>query len=340
MIMKKFLFSILFSILTLASFACHESYVTLVSAPVSIGGGQYSTTVQVCIGQTVNWGGTLNFTMTLAGATFVSYAPAALSNTYNAYKTATCAGPNCFMGGCGSVTANATSSSTATVVTYTTSSSVPAGFPLVPDDIETCGANPMSYCFNFTFVSNGYPTSISLGGNVENRTPSICRMTCGHAATYVGGPCNGTYEAAMTYTFGSPLPIELVDFYAVNRDGVNNLSWVTASEINNDYYTIENSTDGYIWYTIGTMKGAGNSNTGIIYDLDHENYRDTVNYYRLTQTDFDGKREVFKIIAIDNTKEPRTLVRTVNLMGQDVDEYYKGFIINVYSDGTTSKELK
>jgi hypothetical protein len=338
--MKKILLSILFAIITLTSLACHESYVTLVSGPTSIGGGQYSTTVQVCIGQTVNWGGTLNFTMTVAGATFASYAPAALSNTYNAYKTASCAGPNCFMGGCGSVTANATSTSTATVVTYTTSSSVPAGFPLVPDDVETCGANPISYCFNFTFVTNGVPTSISLGGNVENRTPSICRITCGHSATYAGGPCNGSYDPSMTLLLGSTLPVELVDFYVENKIEVNNLSWVTASELNNDYFIVENSTDGYIWDIMRLVNGAGNSTTKNTYELEHRNYKEAINYYRLTQVDFDGNREVFKTIAIDNSKEKKTLVRTVNLMGQDVDENYKGLVINLYSDGTTNKELK
>jgi hypothetical protein len=138
----------------------------------------------------------------------------------------------------------------------------------------------------------------------------------------------------------TPLPIELISFYVVNIDGVNRLKWETASELNNDYFIIENSVDGYSWNTIETPSGAGNSTEKITYYLEHRNYKETTNYYRLTQVDFDGKREVFKTIAIDNSKENKILVRSVNLMGQEVDEYYRGFIINLYSDGTTDKELK
>lgn len=338
--MKKLLLGLLFTLTTLLSFACHESYTTLVSGPTAIGGGQYSTTVQFCIGQTVNWGGTFDFTVTLNGANFVSYSPTTLSNTYGAYTTASCSGPNCFMGTCTSITANAGSSQAGNVITYTTTSSSPAGYPLVPDDVEQCGGNPTSYCFNFTFISDAYPTSISLAGNVEMYRPRVCNTICGHSSTYPGGPCNGSYEPAMTYTFGLPLPIELIDFYGVNRDEVNHLSWVTASESNNDYFMIENSIDGYSWYTIGTHKGAGNSNTGIVYDFDHADYKDSLNYYRLTQVDFDGRRETFKTITVDNRVKPKKVVRTVDLMGRNVDEYYDGIIIIIYDDGSAEKILR
>lgn len=200
-------------------------------------------------------------------------------------------------------------------------------------------------CNNIAFgafnLFNGSCTLIGTGLNFTGLTPGNTYTWCMTGNAWGGGPsCLGFDDFCPYFLNNVVLPIELVDFYVINRDGVNNLSWVTVSEINNDYFTIENSIDGYMWNTVGTMKGAGNSNTGIIYDFDHENYIDTVNYYRLTQTDFDGNREVFKIISIDNSKESKTLIRTVNLMGQDVDEYYKGIIINVYSDGTTEKVIK
>jgi len=135
------------------------------------------------------------------------------------------------------------------------------------------------------------------------------------------------------------LPIELVDFYVENEREVNNLSWVTSSEINNDYFIIENSTDGYNWDLIKNVNGSGNSNTEIIYNISHESYKKDVNYYRLTQVDFDGKKESFKIIAIDNSKESKTIVRKVNLMGLDVDDSYSGFVILYFSDGTYQKKF-
>jgi hypothetical protein len=349
--MKKLLLSIAFTLMTLMSFACHESYVTLVSGPTAIGGGQYSTTVQVCIGQTVNWGGTFDFTMTLTGANFVSYSPATLSNTYNAYTTASCGGPNCFMGGCASVSANANSTSTANVVTYTTSSSTPAGYPLVPDDVEQCGGNPTSYCFNFTFLSDAYPTSISLGGNTELTRVTICQSVCGHPATYTS-PCNGSYDPAMTLTF-TALPIELLYFNATEDDGYNLLEWASATEINNDYYTIERSFDGKNWEVLANVDGAGNSVQALNYRYMHYNPEDSLNYYRLKQTDFDGAYEYFDIKTVDNRlKNPPTVTGVFNLMGQEFeivpgqltpvfvnksDETRIGIKIVVYSDNTVKK---
>ena len=113
--------------------------------------------------------------------------------------------------------------------------------------------------------------------------------------------------------------------------------FLTTYSWNNDYFIIENSVDGYNWNTIETPSGAGNSTEKITYYLEHRNYKETTNYYRLTQVDFDGNREVFKVIAIDNSKEKKTLVRTVNLMGQEVDENYKGIRVLIYSDNSVRK---
>lgn len=337
--MRNLLLTAILVLSSMISYACHESYTTLVSAPTDIGGGQYQTTVQFCIGQTVNWGGTFDFTVNIIGANFVSYSPTSLSNTYNAYTTASCGGPNCFMGTCASITANANSTSTATTVTYTTSSSTPAGYPLVPDDVETCGANPVSYCFNFTFVSDAYPTSISLGGNTELTRTVICQSVCGHPATYTS-PCNGAYEAAMTYTFTTPLPIELISFDGENVSNSNLLEWSTASEINNDYFLLEISEDGYNWEDLARVSGSGNSTQVISYRFSDMNYKNVVNYYRLSQVDFDGRSETFNIISIDNSSEPLEVIKMVNMMGQEVDEYQKGFVIYYYSDGTYKKIIK
>lgn len=321
--MKRLLL-ILFLLFSIPSFCCHESYTTLVSGPTAIGGGQYSTTVQFCIGQTVNWGGTLDFTVTLNGANLISYAPANLSNTYNAYTGASCGGPNCFMNSCASVTANATSSQAGNVVTYTTSSSTPAGFPLVPDDIETCGANAMSYCFNFTFVSDAYPTSIVLGGNIELTRVTICQSVCGHPATYTS-PCNGTYDPAMTLLF-TPLPVDFLDFEVY----CDKFIWNTLTEINNNYYSIYYSIDTKDWKHIKDYSGGGNSNTPLMYEFYNTN---SPGYYKLSQTDFDGTTEDLDIVYVNciTNKDNRKYI-VFNILGQRVNENYNGFKFYHYID--------
>ncbi len=64
----------------------------------------------------------------------------------------------------------------------------------------------------------------------------------------------------------------------------------------------------------------------------------TINYYRLTQVDFDGKQTHLKTINIDNRKTVgRNLVQIVNLMGVEVDESYNGIKVYVYDDGSFEK---
>ncbi|MHA2039146.1 MAG: hypothetical protein ACW98X_22190 [Promethearchaeota archaeon] len=260
--MKKLILTLLLLLSTLLGIACHSSYTTLISGPTDIGSGQYQTTLQFCIGQTDNWGGTDNFTVTLSGANFVSYAPTTISNTYNAYTWASCkiAGVNqsCQSISCISVTANATSTSTANVITYSTSSSVPAGWPLVPNAGERCGVNAVSYCFSFTFVSDAQWTSVSLNGNVETQRGYV-GCPCPFAAITQNAPCNGAYDASMTVNWPIVVPIELESFDGKNEGNVNNIWWTTTSEINNDYFVLERSRGGEFWEEIYVKEGGGNS---------------------------------------------------------------------------------
>lgn len=105
-------------------------------------------------------------------------------------------------------------------------------------------------------------------------------------------------------SINNPLPIELLSFTGnCNYQNVI-LKWSTATETNNDYFTIERSTDGITFTPIGTEKGAGNSSTIKNYSFtDNKLETETVFYYRLKQTDFDGKFEYFGIIAVENCED-------------------------------------
>ncbi len=85
------------------------------------------------------------------------------------------------------------------------------------------------------------------------------------------------------------LPIELLKFTAKLLDtDVALLEWITASEINNDYFTIEKSDDGITWEEISTINGAGNSSIALSYSDVDNSPLPGLSYYRLKQTDFDG----------------------------------------------------
>jgi len=85
------------------------------------------------------------------------------------------------------------------------------------------------------------------------------------------------------------LPIELIRFTSICSEGNVKLLWATASEINNDYYTIERSFDGVHFNKIGDLPGAGNSSQILEYNWMDKKPLSGTNYYRLKQTDFDGK---------------------------------------------------
>ncbi|MBK8486757.1 MAG: T9SS type A sorting domain-containing protein [Bacteroidetes bacterium] len=94
------------------------------------------------------------------------------------------------------------------------------------------------------------------------------------------------------------LPIVLVDFDGSNVGNANVLNWTTATELNNDYFTIERSLDGKSYEEIGTVAGAGQSSTLLNYEYtDAQPYLGT-NYYRLKQTDYNGAFDYSNVISI------------------------------------------
>jgi hypothetical protein len=108
------------------------------------------------------------------------------------------------------------------------------------------------------------------------------------------------------FTLGSinivqtPLPIELVDFTALPLgENYVKLDWQTASELNNDYFTVERSQDGVNWETLKELNGAGNSTTLRSYTLFDDNPFAGVSYYRLFQTDLNGTKTIFKTLVVN-----------------------------------------
>lgn len=95
-----------------------------------------------------------------------------------------------------------------------------------------------------------------------------------------------------------PLPIELARFVGQCQDGGIELSWTTYTETNNDFFTLERSKNGVDFEVVDVIAGAGNSNSPITYRvLDMESYGGT-SYYRLKNTDTDGKEEYSQVIAV------------------------------------------
>ena len=97
----------------------------------------------------------------------------------------------------------------------------------------------------------------------------------------------------------SPLPIELLNFDAVCNGDKVSLNWATASETNNDYFTVFKSTDAVTWIEFISIPGAGNSNEVKHYSITDNDYHGNVVYYRLNQTDNNGVATWFNISSVD-----------------------------------------
>ncbi|MFM7016180.1 MAG: T9SS type A sorting domain-containing protein [Bacteroidota bacterium] len=100
-----------------------------------------------------------------------------------------------------------------------------------------------------------------------------------------------------------PLPIELVDFKGKYVNNQSVLSWVTASEKDNDYFVLERSEDGQSFREIGKVDGAGNSSSFLNYQYVDSKPINQVAYYRLKQVDFDGHSTNSQIIALRNSQK-------------------------------------
>lgn len=96
----------------------------------------------------------------------------------------------------------------------------------------------------------------------------------------------------------SPLPISLLAFMGECLNENVKIKWVTALEINNDFFNIERSADGINFNSIFRINGAGNSTKNLTYSAIDVDPRKGWAYYRLKQTDFDGTVTTSKVIAV------------------------------------------
>ena len=157
--------------------------------------------------------------------------------------------------------------------------------------------------------------------------------------TVFGGPASVYLDDVTVYELPPiSLPIELLYFKAKNKGDVNHLYWSTASEINNDYFTIEKSYNGFDFYEIDRFDGSSYSINQINYEFIDTEIKQSIVYYKLKQTDYDGKFKYSDVISVDNRENniPYILKR-IDVLGKEVKTDYNGLIFNVYSDGKVTK---
>jgi Ice-binding-like/Secretion system C-terminal sorting domain len=143
-----------------------------------------------------------------------------------------------------------------------------------------------------TIIANNAAISMGIGGILEGRALS----TTGAVSIY------GSF-AYINPGGSTTLPVGLFSFTGFCDHQNVQLNWSTASETNNHSFSVERSAEQKIWQVIETIPGAGNSVLMNTYAFTDRQPIQTISYYRLKQTDFDGNTNYGKIIQVRSCGE-------------------------------------
>ena len=100
------------------------------------------------------------------------------------------------------------------------------------------------------------------------------------------------------YSSSSFLPITLKNFEASLQGSEVHINWTTASELNNDYFTVERSADGLNFEAVDQLRGQGTSSLPKTYQTRDPQPLKGLSYYRLKQTDFDGSVSYSEVVSV------------------------------------------
>jgi hypothetical protein len=163
-------------------------------------------------------------------------------------------------------------------------------------------ASVFGFGFNIPiFSGNGSksvsPYSLNCGGTKPN--------TCKNGFVY--GPVINSVTSAGFFefsTFGTdaPLPVVLGSFSAsLNSENAVSVTWTTEQEVNSSHFSIERSSNGASWESIGTVAAKGNSATVSAYSFIDKSPLNGVDYYRLQMVDLDGSYVYSQISVVRST---------------------------------------
>ncbi len=159
------------------------------------------------------------------------------------------------------------------------------------------------YHLSFDIVNSNIPISISFEQNLMN----------GQQFMIIAPAAEIPYS---NWVF----PVELLDFQATPLDAESvRLDWLTAKELNNDYFVIEKKVEGQTDYqVIAEVKGAGTTDEIQEYNFVDRTAMGTVNYYRLKQVDIDGSATYSKMIEVRMIREDKPLYTVFPNPAKDV----------------------
>lgn len=147
--------------------------------------------------------------------------------------------------------------------------------------------------------NSGGTTSVFQSASSGNTTALYAGFHAnGRYVDYTIPSCSEMWLHGINDNNPSPLPVVLSQFAADCIDNNVHLTWTTASEVNNAYFSVQKSENAYTWEEIAQVEGAGNSNTVLSYDYIHTGNRTDMSYYRIVQFDYNGDSEAFPAASL------------------------------------------
>ena len=189
-------------------------------------------------------------------------------------------------------------------------------YPLAP--VLSPAVNALEYYID-TDPGFGNATQLTVPGNtgdISNYSVNVNlsgSLSTGTHYLYIRSsqsPWSVTSAVAFNATGAVPLHWDHIKAQLIN--GRTKISWATFQEINTDSFYIEHSTDGRAFSMIGKAKASGNSTSVSRYEHIHENPVKGFNYYRIKQTDLDGRFEYSVIVKVLNLKDSRETIIAPN----------------------------
>ncbi len=169
------------------------------------------------------------------------------------------------------------------------------------DDTRSCGLTQPSTVGVTAWVSNQNYWRLYGNGAGFVTENGVNFLGAGGTNFFVTTIANPVFTLSTINEVANPLPVTWLDFTGRYVNGSVELNWSTSMELNNEEYTIERSADGQNFNAIGTLAGVGNTT-----NISRYNFKDSKplagsGYYRIKQTDRDGKFSYSTVIRVSNS---------------------------------------
>ncbi|MCC7030148.1 MAG: T9SS type A sorting domain-containing protein [Chitinophagaceae bacterium] len=199
-------------------------------------------------------------------------------------------------------------------------------------------------------VNGTYDYSITLdagGLNLAAISPSVYDGIL-KDGIFITNPCdhiagNNTVSGLNSFsdfkkvsTINAVLPVTLLYFNGKKMSSYDELNWETSSEINNNYFNVQKSTDGTHFSTmtrVNTKALNGNSQVPLHYTVNDNSPLAGNNYYRLEQVDIDGQTSYSNVINLIWDGKAGDVTLSPNPAGNTTT-------VSVYSDKAAAGTVK